>query len=436
LDQDIGAGGMSVVWRAHDELLGRSVAVKVLSGEQRACACDTIRAEAQAAAGLHHPNVTNVYDYGESVGEDGTREPYVVMELLSGVSLADRLESGPLPPDTALRVCAEVAAALAAAHTCNVVHRDVKPGNIMLTPTGVKVFDFGIAAPVGEPDAADPAGMILGTPAYLAPERLLGGTVMPETDVYSLGLLLYRLLTGEQPRPPNDAFAGPAPLPAMEGVPTEVVDLYAACVETIPRRRPSAGEAAEVLAAAAGIPLPGAIVAGPGVGSSAGVHGTALAGSAGLSAFPSAAASQASGHMEQTEAMSSPLRRRAVHALGLVAAACAAVLLLFVIVDRTPRPASGPHADTVVPAETFGDAGRGAEPRPPDPSSDGDTVVEAICGGSSTDQGFDRDRDHGRGSRGKGRGGDNKSSCYGGQSISRQGSAGDDQRLVIHRATS
>jgi serine/threonine-protein kinase len=139
LVERLGKGGMSVVWRAYDEVLGRAVAVKVLAPSFAADAVsrERIRAEAQAAAVLSHPNITSVYDYGEQVQPDGTRVPYVVMELVHGPTLSRRLASGPLPWRTALRISAQVAAALAAAHARGLVHRDVKPANVMLTVNGV-----------------------------------------------------------------------------------------------------------------------------------------------------------------------------------------------------------------------------------------------------------------------------------------------------------
>src|SRR5262249_1857596 len=129
LIERLGSGGMAVVWRAYDEGLARQVAVKLLTPGFAAGAASRgrVRAEAQAAACLSHPNITNVYDYGEAGGPDETPTPFVVMELLEGVSLADRLGRGSLPWRTAVRVCAEVAAALAAAHARGLVHRDVKP---------------------------------------------------------------------------------------------------------------------------------------------------------------------------------------------------------------------------------------------------------------------------------------------------------------------
>src|SRR3954467_2107913 len=133
LVERLGHGGMSVVWQAYDEVLGRQVAVKVLAAKLAADkdSRDRIRAEAQAAARLSHPHITGVFDYGESTGDDGVTVPYVVMELIAGRTLAQRLARGPMPWRAALRVSAEVAAALSAAHARGLVHRDVKPANVM-----------------------------------------------------------------------------------------------------------------------------------------------------------------------------------------------------------------------------------------------------------------------------------------------------------------
>src|SRR5437016_6107055 len=132
LVERLGTGGMSVVWRAYDEVLSRQVAVKVLAAKlvEDPESRQMIRAEAQAAARLSHPHVTGVYDYGESTADDGSPVPYVVMELVDGRTLEDRLSRGPLPWRVALRIGAEVAAALAAAHARGLVHRDVKPANV------------------------------------------------------------------------------------------------------------------------------------------------------------------------------------------------------------------------------------------------------------------------------------------------------------------
>ncbi len=265
LDARLGAGGMSVVWRAHDLVLDREVAVKVLAGTAAAspAARERVRSEAQAAARLWHPHVTNVYDYGESPGEDGAPVPYVVMELLPGRTLSERLAEGPLSAPSALRTLAEVAAALAAAHAQDVVHRDVKPSNVMLTPTGAKVVDFGIAAVVGSAEL-DGDGLLLGTPAYLAPERLTAGQVSAASDVYALGLLIHRVLTNRLPWLAETTtamlkahvYAEPAPLPPVEGVPAEVNELCDRCLAKEPSDRPTAAQAAAILAEAAGIVPP------------------------------------------------------------------------------------------------------------------------------------------------------------------------------------
>jgi hypothetical protein len=245
LVEPIGEGGMSVVWLAYDEVLQRRVAVKLLTTQLRDES--RLRAEAQAAALLSHPNVSAIHDYG--VAGD---EPFAVMELLDGISLAARLTSGPLPWRGAVEVCAYVAAALSAAHAAGLVHRDIKPGNIMLTDAGVKVIDFGIAAFVGSP--AD--GPIVGTPGYVAPERLAGDPGGPGADVYALGVMLFTALTG---RRPADGWLelhsepGPAPLPPIPGMPVEVAALYEECVATDPGRRPSAATAARRFAVLAGV---------------------------------------------------------------------------------------------------------------------------------------------------------------------------------------
>ncbi|MGI5524263.1 serine/threonine-protein kinase [Micromonospora sp. CA-259024] len=251
----LGSGGMSAVNRAYDEVLERDVAVKVLVASDDN-ARQRIRAEAKTAARLSHPHVTSVYDYGES-SFNGARVPFVVMELLGGHNLEQRLVAGPLPSRAGLRVCAEVASALAAAHAQGLVHRDIKPGNVMLTPTGAKVLDFGIAAVAGGPEI-DFEGRLLGTPAYLAPERLEAGEVLPACDVYALGLLLHRVLTGRLPGHAEtqtgmlDAHVHvePEPLPQIDGVPSEVHRLYHWCLARDPADRPPAAEAARILLAA------------------------------------------------------------------------------------------------------------------------------------------------------------------------------------------
>ncbi|MGX7676552.1 protein kinase domain-containing protein [Plantactinospora sp. DSM 117369] len=270
LIEELGEGGMSVVWRGHDEVLGRPVAVKMLAPK---LATDRafrhrLRTEARAAARLCHPHITGVYDYGESV-RYGRTVPYVVMELVDGEPLAGWLDrEGPLPWWDAVVLGAQVAAALAAAHARGVVHRDITPGNVMLTVMGAKVVDFGISALVGERDG-DGEGGLYGTPAYVAPERLNQNEVCPATDVYALGLLLYRALTGRMPWRASTRtqalrahlYAEPAPMPPVPGLPAEAEAVITRCLAKTPGERPESAELARTLARAAGVVLP--VAAGP-----------------------------------------------------------------------------------------------------------------------------------------------------------------------------
>ncbi|MGW0218316.1 serine/threonine-protein kinase [Micromonospora chokoriensis] len=259
LEQRIGVGGMSEVWRAHDQVLDRPVAVKlILPGpHERDSPVERIRTEARSAARLVHPNVASVHDFGTSSTLPGRPVPYIVMELAEGETLAAHLRAGPLDWRISVRVCAEVAAALAAAHAEGIVHRDVKPANVMLTPAGVKVLDFGIAVPAGTPDPM-PDGIVVGTPAYLAPEQLDGEPATPAADMYALGVLLYYSLTARLPY--HAVTAGellcvrrrqpPERLPAIDGLPPEVADLCHSCLADEPSRRPTSLMAALLLAEA------------------------------------------------------------------------------------------------------------------------------------------------------------------------------------------
>ncbi|MEU4479935.1 serine/threonine-protein kinase [Micromonospora sp. NPDC023966] len=255
IDQ-IGAGGMSVIWRARDEVLDRVVAVKVLAPSLAADARfrDMVREEARSAAQLVHPHVTAVHDYGETVAPDGSITSFVVMELLSGEELEHRLTEGPLPWPAAVETGAQVAEAVAAAHRLGIVHRDITPANVMMTRVGAKVLDFGIATRVGAPDE-DEDGGTFGTPAYVAPERLDGSPAQPATDVYSLGVLLFETLTGQPPYPADTweqlsaALAeGAAPtLDGVPGLPAPVAEICLRCLARDPRRRPTAHQVAAVL---------------------------------------------------------------------------------------------------------------------------------------------------------------------------------------------
>ncbi|WP_206307911.1 serine/threonine-protein kinase [Streptomyces sp. A0958] len=194
----IGRGGMGEVWRATDEVLGRAVAVKLLLGEHAdESATARFRLEAQTAARLSHPHLVAVFDFG--AWEDRL---FLVMELVEGRSLADLLLAQErLGPEQAARIAGQAAAGLAAAHRQGIVHRDIKPGNLMLDGEGtVKIGDFGIAQFVDDPSAAlTTTGHIVGTSLYLAPERALGRTADAASDMYSLGCVIYQLLLGQPP---------------------------------------------------------------------------------------------------------------------------------------------------------------------------------------------------------------------------------------------
>ncbi len=196
----IGRGGMGLVLEADDATLGRKVALKMLKEEiaEDPTTIERFRREARIAASLSHPGIAHVYDFAE---EDG--ESFIVMELLDGKDLHQVIqEEGKIIPERAAEIAARVAEALDHAHTRGAVHRDVKPGNIFITASGdVKVTDFGIAQAAGSAPLTM-TGSFLGTPTYLAPEQINGGKAGPESDVYSLGCVLFEMVTG---RPPYEA---------------------------------------------------------------------------------------------------------------------------------------------------------------------------------------------------------------------------------------
>ena len=246
----LGHGAMSVVDLAHDVELGRDVALKRLA--ENLARDDDLRArflrEARLAGRLHHPNVVAIFD----CGEDGGR-PYIAMEHVDGETLAELVErAGPLPPDEAARLGVQACRALAAAHDAGLVHRDVKPQNLLLGRDGtLKLGDFGIAFGL-EGTRLTVAGTVLGTAAYLAPEQARGEEVTAAADIYGLGAVLYELLSGRPPRVPRtlaelgDATTAIAPLTGVNG---HLGDIVMRCLDADPSARPaSAAELARELA--------------------------------------------------------------------------------------------------------------------------------------------------------------------------------------------
>jgi serine/threonine protein kinase len=187
IEQRLGAGGMGTVYRAVDTRLGRKVAIKVATSHYG----ERFQREARAISALNHPNICTLYDVGPN---------YLVMELLDGSTLAEEIRKGPIAPELASHYGAQIAAALADAHAEGIVHRDLKPGNIMLTRHGVKVLDFGLARMVSEQGLTE-TSVIMGTPAYMAPEQLKGNEADARTDLFALGLVLYEMVGGRLPFP-------------------------------------------------------------------------------------------------------------------------------------------------------------------------------------------------------------------------------------------
>ncbi len=317
---EVGRGGMGRVWRAHDELLDREVAIKevVLAGspalQHEVLVARTMR-EARMAARLSHPNIAAVYDV---VPADG--RPWIVMQLVRAPSLAQVIaERGPLPVSAVVRIGLEVLAALRAAHACGVVHRDVKPANILVTgDRHAIVTDFGLATRVDDEAQLTQANLVVGTPAYIAPERVKGGPTMPPADLWSLGATLYAAVEGRAPFVHSSEMAtlaavltsGPAPFRRAG----PLAPIIAGLLEKDPARRTDAASAEEQL-----------------------LRVSALSGQG-----PEATGAQAAVRPDPT----APARGLAVHDGGLRAGGrpCGGLGRRPAHGRRTPRPVPGPPA--------------------------------------------------------------------------------------------
>ena len=257
LVEQIGEGGMGIVWKATDTKLDRDVAIKILPPDVSTDARRLARfeREAKSLAALSHPNVAQVH--GLEGGPSASSGHFLVMELVQGEDLAARVTRGRLPLTEALEVCLQIAAALEAAHERGIVHRDLKPANVMVGANDrVKLLDFGLARPdrpFGADDAGDDPkaeltkeGAILGTVAYMSPEQLMGRRVNSRTDIFSLGILLFELATGKHPFPGETEASTLAKilerepqalLEARPGLPKELERIVGRCLEKKPTER-------------------------------------------------------------------------------------------------------------------------------------------------------------------------------------------------------
>ncbi|WP_051704389.1 serine/threonine protein kinase [Glycomyces sp. NRRL B-16210] len=342
LEQVVASGGMGSVWRARDERLDREVAVKVmhpgLSGEELQ-PHERFEREAKTLASLKGPGCVEVYDFGEHLDGD-RRALYLVMELVEGVSLAELLRrEGPLDPARTMRIVAETAEALEAAHRRGIVHRDVKPGNVLIDADDrVRVIDFGISL-FADRTRITPGDSVLGTVTYVSPEQLRAKEVTGSSDLYSLGAVAYECLTGAPPFEAADPaavihghlYAEPPALP--EAVPQEVAQVVAKLLQKAPDERwPSGRALAAACRAAAGEGAPvwlhrtvdlerqdgeaGVAAAGVGPGEASGSGSAASESSAGtaVAGVPDSAAGAEPPDERSTlaEAASEPRRRRRV----------------------------------------------------------------------------------------------------------------------------
>ena len=243
----IAIGGMGEVWEATDHVIGRTVAIKILKDEYMGDPgfLERFRAEARHAALVNHEGIASVFDYGEENGS-----AFLVMELVPGEALSTILErEGSLSTDKTLDIVAQTAAALQAAHSAGLVHRDIKPGNLLITPDGrVKITDFGIAR-IADQVPLTATGQVMGTVQYLSPEQASGHPASPATDIYSLGIVAYECLAGKRPFTGESQVAiamaqindAPPPLPATIAEP--VRNFVMSMIAKKPEDRPATASA-------------------------------------------------------------------------------------------------------------------------------------------------------------------------------------------------
>jgi serine/threonine protein kinase len=246
--EPLGEGGMGMVFRVEHVVLGRSYALKVLRAkvfEREALASQRFLREARAAARVRHPNIVDVFDFGHL--PDG--RPYLVMEMLDGESLLERVSRGPLVPPDAVTIARQIAHALAAVHDVGVIHADVTPSNAIVLagdPLQIKLVDFGLAAIAGESPLDEGSKFVLGTPAYISPEQLMGLSPTDRSDQYGLGCVLFKLLAGRAPFEHEDLRTQCLmhihdPIPVLDSpygpLPPKLVDVISTCLQKSPQAR-------------------------------------------------------------------------------------------------------------------------------------------------------------------------------------------------------
>jgi len=355
LSTRVAIGGMGEVWQATDLVIGRTVAIKILKDEYLGDPgfLERFRAEARHAALVNHEGIANVFDYGE---EDGSA--YLVMELVPGEALSTILErERVLPTDKVLDIVAQTASALQAAHQAGLVHRDIKPGNLLITPEGrVKITDFGIAR-IADQVPLTATGQVMGTVQYLSPEQASGTSASPTTDIYSLGIVAYEALAGRRPFTGESQVAiamaqineAPPDLPVTIAEP--VRNLVYACIAKKPADRPqTAAHLARAAQALRRGDIAGAEAAVPGIGGRGDTFTSILGANSTTSAVTRMLPSNGSGRgttaeLPVNENRRSPLTWPLVAAVSVLAVALTAIIIFFLISPKgggDPTPSGTP----------------------------------------------------------------------------------------------